>query len=125
MTSSWLLISLQALVALGLFNVWLLRPLTATPYRGKDSRNLRDEFDAYGLPVAAFWIVGGLKVSAGVILLLGIFVPLPGLVSVAAGTVVVLMLGALAMHMKVGDPMIRSVPALIMLVMSGSIVLLG
>jgi hypothetical protein len=125
MTSPWLLILLQTVVGLGLLNVWLLRARSATPYRGKDAGNLRDEFDAYGLPVAAFWIVGGLKVTAGVILLLGIFVPLPGLVSVAAGTVVVLMLGALAMHVKVGDPMMRSVPALLMLVMSGSIVLLA
>jgi len=125
MTSSWLLILLQAVVGLGLLNVWLLRARSVTPYRGKDARNLRDEFDAYGLPVAAFWIVGGLKVTAGVILLLGIFVALPGLVSVAAGTVVFLMLGALAMHVKVGDPMMRSVPALLMLVMSGIIVLLA
>lgn len=125
MTSSWLLISLQALVALGLFNVWLLRPLTATPYRGKDAQNLREEFAAYGLPEAAFWVVGGLKVAAGVILMAGILLPLQGVVTLAAGTVVVLMVGALAMHLKVGDPMIRSVPALIMLVMSGSIVLLG
>lgn len=125
MMSSWLLISLQALVALGLFNVWLLRPLTATPYRGKDAQNLREEFAAYGLPEAAFWVVGGLKVAAGVILMAGILLPLQGVVTLAAGTVVVLMVGALAMHVKVGDPMIRSVPALIMLVMSGSIVLLG
>jgi len=125
MTSPWLLILLQAVVGLGLLNVWLLRARSATAYRGKDARNLRDEFDAYGLPVAAFWIVGGLKIIAGVILLLGIFVSLPGLVSVAAGTVVVLMLGALAMHVKVGDPMMRSLPALLMLVMSGAIVLLA
>ena len=125
MSSPWLLILLQAAVALGLLNVWLLRPRSATPYRGKDARTLRGEFEAYGLPAAAFWIVGGLKVTAGVILLLGIFAPLPGLVSVAAGTVVVLMVGALAMHLKVGDPMIRSLPALIMLVLSGSIVLLA
>ena len=125
MMSPWLLILLQTVVGLGLLNVWLLRARSATPYRGKDAGNLREEFAAYGLPVAAFWIVGGLKVAAGVILLAGIFVPLPGLVSVAAGTVVVLMVGALAMHLKVGDPMIRSVPALIMLVLSGSIVLLG
>lgn len=125
MSPSWLLISLQAVVALGLFNVWLLRPLSATPYRGKDAGNLRDEFTAYGLPEAAFWIVGGLKVAAGVILLAGILLPLQGLVSLAAGTVVVLMVGALAMHLKVGDPMMRSVPALIMLVMSGAIVLLS
>lgn len=125
MTSPWLLILLQAVVALGLLNVWLLRARSATPYRGKDAGNLRDEFAAYGLPAAAFWIVGGLKVTAGVILLLGIFVAIPGLVSIAAGTVVVLMLGALAMHVKVGDPMMRSVPALLMLVMSGTIVLLA
>jgi hypothetical protein len=125
MTSSWLLILLQALVGLGLLNVWLLRARSATPYRGRSADNLREEFAAYGLPVAAFWIVGGLKVAAGVILLVGIVLPLPGLVPLAAGTVAVLMVGALAMHLRVGDPLPRSVPALLMLLMSGAIVLLA
>jgi hypothetical protein len=125
MTSPWLLILLQALVGLGLLNVWLLRPRSATPYRGRSADTLREEFAVYGLPVAAFWIVGGLKVAAGVILLVGIVLPLPGLVPLAAGTVAVLMVGALAMHLRVGDPLTHSVPALLMLLMSGAIVLLA
>jgi hypothetical protein len=125
MNSPWILILLQALVGLGLLNVWLLRARASTAYRGGDADSLRDEFRAYGLPAAAFWIVGGLKIAAGLILLVGIVFPLPGLVPLAAGTVVVLMVGAIAMHLKVGDPPGRSLPALLMLLMSGAILLLS
>ncbi|TVP43220.1 MAG: DoxX family protein [Gemmatimonadales bacterium] len=125
MNSSWLLILLQAVVGLGLLNVWLLRARSSTAYRGGDADSLRGEFRAYGLPVAAFWIVGGLKIAAGLVLLVGIVFPLPGLVPVAAGIVVVLMMGAIGMHLKVGDPPVRSLPAVLMLLMSAGILLLG
>ncbi len=36
-----------------------------------------------------------------------------------------LMVGALGMHLKVGDPAKRSLPAALMLLMSGAIVLLS
>lgn len=114
---------LQLVVGLGLLNVWLLRPGSATAYRGGDASTLREEFHAYGLPVAAFYLVGALKVAAGIILVAGLWLDLP--VRTAAGVVAALMVGALAMHAKVGDPLKRSVPAALMLVMSGAIVLLS
>ena len=39
----------------------------------------------------------------------------------AAGVVVGLMLGALVMHIKVRDPILKSLPALLVLAMSASI----
>jgi hypothetical protein len=42
----------------------------------------------------------------------------------AAMVVLALMLGAIAMHVKVGDPLVKSVPAILMLAMSTGIVLL-
>lgn len=125
MSSSWILILLQAVVGLGLLNVWLVRARSSTAYRGGDADSLKDEFQAYGLPVAAFWIVGGLKIAAGLILLVGVVFPLPMLVPIAAGIVVTLMVGAIAMHVKVGDPPQRSLPAVLMLLMSGAILFLG
>ncbi len=114
---------LQILVALGLLSVWILRARSATAYRGGEARSLREEFSAYGLSDAVFYIVGGLKISAAFLLLAGIWyspVVLP-----AAAVVAGLMLGALAMHVKVKDPLIRSVPALLMLGMSVAIIFLS
>jgi uncharacterized membrane protein YphA (DoxX/SURF4 family) len=106
----------QVIVGLGLLNVWLVRASSATSYRGGDAQNLKDEFATYGLSSAVFYLVGGLKVLAGVMLLAGLaYAPV---VAPAAGIVAVLMAGALAMHVKVGDPASKSVPATLMLLMS-------
>jgi len=121
---AWLSISsvLQIIVGLGLLNVWLLRAKSSTSYRGGTATSLKEEFQAYGLPEAAFYVVGALKIIAGVILIAGVWVSLP--VGLAAGVVAALMVGALAMHVKVGDPPMKSVPAALMLVMSVAILLL-
>ncbi|TVR59791.1 MAG: DoxX family protein [Gemmatimonadales bacterium] len=122
---SWLSIPsvLQLIVGLGLLNVWLLRPKSPTGYRGGEARSLREEFEVYGLPGFAFYVVGGLKILAGVILIAGVWVSLP--VQLAAGVVAALMVGALIMHVKVGDPAKKSVPAVVMLVLSLAIVFLS
>jgi uncharacterized membrane protein YphA (DoxX/SURF4 family) len=110
---------LQILVGLGLLNVWLLRRQSATAYRGGSAKNLKDEFAAYGLPAPMFYIVGGLKIICGVLLLVGL--AYPPVVLPAAAVVAVLMVGAVAMHLKVGDPLTKYVPATLMLAMSGAI----
>jgi len=121
---TWLSIPtvLQIIVGLGLLNVWLLRAKSSTAYRGGTATSLKEEFQAYGLPEAAFYVVGALKITAGVILIAGVWIPLP--VGLAAGVVAALMVGALAMHVKVGDPLMKSLPAALMLVMSVAILLL-
>lgn len=111
--------ALQAIVALGLLNVWLLRATSSTPYRGGEARSLRAEFSAYSLPTWFFFLVGALKLGSAVFLLVGLWVP--ALVLPAAAVVAVLMLGALAMHVKVKDPAIKSLPALLMLAMSATL----
>ena len=114
---------LQAILGLGLLNVWLLRARSATAYRGGESRNLKDEFAAYGLPIWFFYLVGVFKVGTAAALLVGIW--FPALVPPAAGLLVLLMLGALVMHLKVKDPVPKSLPALAMLAMSATVVVLG
>lgn len=109
----------QVIVGLGLLNVWLIRAGNATAYRGGDAQNLKEEFATYGLPSAVFYIVGGLKIVSGVLLLTGLaFAPV---VAPAAAVVAILMAGALTMHLKVGDPASKSVPATLMLLMSAAI----
>ena len=110
---------LQILVGLGILNVWLLRRQSATAYRGGAAKNLKEEFAAYGLPAPMFYIVGGLKIICGVLLLVGL--AYPPVVLPAAAVVAVLMVGAVAMHLKVGDPVTKYVPATLMLAMSGAI----
>jgi hypothetical protein len=113
---------LQIIVGVGLLNVWLLRARSVTPYRGGASRTLNEEFAAYGLPGFAFYVVGALKISAAIVLIAGVWIALP--VRAAAGLVAALMIGAIAMHFKVGDPLMKALPAALMLAMCAVIVAL-
>jgi hypothetical protein len=107
---------LQVILALGLINVWLVRSGKATAFRGGASTNLHQEFAAYGLSDAVFYLVGALKLASAAALLAALWVP--DLALPAASVLAALMLGALAMHLKVKDPLLKSVPALAMLAMT-------
>jgi uncharacterized membrane protein YphA (DoxX/SURF4 family) len=108
-----LLIVCQVAAALGLLNVWLLRSNRATAYRGGTAQSMREEFAAYGLPAWCVAVVGLLKVGSALALLAGVWYPV--LVRPAAVVIGVLMLGALAMHARVGDPPRKYGPAAVML----------
>ena len=114
---------LQVVVGLGLLNVWLVRARSATAYRGGDAKSLKEEFAVYGLPDWTFYLVGGLKIASGVLLIIGIWVP--SLIRVPAAIVAALMVGALAMHAKAKDPVSRYLPALGVLIASVAIFLLN
>jgi len=103
----------QIIVALGLLNVWLLRFNRATSYRGGEAKNMTQEFVAYGLPVWSTYVVGALKVGSALCLIAGIW--LQFLVLPAALVILFLMIAALVMHAKIHDPLIKSLPAFIML----------
>jgi len=113
--SSPILAILQLVVGLGLLNVWMIRRGNPTSYRGGHAKTLRGEFETYGLPIWMFYVVGGLKVVAGLALIVGIW--MPSIARPAALLVATLMVGAIAMHLKVKDPARRSLPALAVLVM--------
>ena len=106
----------QIVAALGLLNVWLLRSSRATPYRGGEARSMREEFQAYGLPAWFTYVIGALKIGVAVSLMAGVWIP--ALVLPAALLLCILMLGALAMHVKVHDPLQKSLPALGMLALA-------
>lgn len=107
---------LQVIVAIGLLNVWLLRGEKQTRYRGGEARTLKEEFSVYGLPVWFFYLVGFLKVLSALLLLIGLF--FPEVVLFASLIVTFLMLGAVCMHFKVSDPILKAVPASMMMLMS-------
>jgi uncharacterized membrane protein YphA (DoxX/SURF4 family) len=121
-TQIYIVSILQIILALGLINVWLVRFNTHTQYRGKGAMNMKDEFSAYGLPAWSVYVVGAVKLAVTVALIAGLW--LPFLVYPAAVVLVMLMLGAVSMHIKVHDPFIRAVPALLMLLMSVAVVVL-
>jgi hypothetical protein len=110
---------LQIVVALGLLNVWVLRYSKATEFRGGASKNLKEEFQAYGLPTWVHYLVGALKLGSALLLLFGLWDARP--IPFASGTVGLLMVGALAMHLKIRDPMKKSIPAFLMFLMSATI----
>ncbi|MEO5894756.1 MAG: DoxX family protein, partial [Vicinamibacterales bacterium] len=107
--------------ALGLLNVWLLRFEQSTAYRGGNARSMREEFAAYGLPGWFTFVVGTLKIGSALGLIAGLWLPV--LVFPAALMIAFLMLGALAMHLKIRDPLKKSIPALVMLALSIAICL--
>ena len=116
-------IIIQLVVAIGILNVWVVRYWKATPYRGGDAKNLREEFAAYGLPFWFFCLVGILKVGLALSLIAAIWIH--GLAQPAAITLGLLMMGALAMHLKVGDKLKKSMPAAAMLTLCLAIALLS
>ena len=111
-----LVMILQIVIALGIFNVWILRFGRATSWRGGSAANMKEEFEVYGLPGWSVQLIGFLKILFAACLVVGIW--FPALVMPASIGLAVLMLGAVAMHLKVKDPLVKSLPAFTMLVLS-------
>ena len=107
---------MQVVIALALVNVWILRFGKPTAWRGGDATNMREEFAVYGLPGWFMVGVGFVKLLCAALLIAGIWIPT--LVQPAALVIAALMLGAIAMHLRVRDPLLRSMPALCLLVMA-------
>lgn len=117
----YFLIALQLIVALGILNVWMLRAGKATPFRGGDARNLREEFAAYGLPFWFMCVIGVLKVGLAIALIAAIWIH--GVAQPAAIGLGVLMMGAFVMHLKVKDPIRKALPSIAVLAMCAAIAL--
>lgn len=113
---------LQVIIGVVLLNVWLVRAPKSTAYRGGGAQTLKQEFAEYGLPKALFYVVGTLKVLSGVVLIAGLWLHLP--IAIAATVVAALMLGAIAMHIRAKDPLVKSVPAALLLVLSSALAII-
>jgi uncharacterized membrane protein YphA (DoxX/SURF4 family) len=106
---------LQVVIGLGILNVWLVRFGKPTGWRGGHAKNMKEEFEVYGLAPWFLSVVGFLKILLAVLLILGVW--LPAVTRYAAFGLAALMLGAVAMHVKVSDPVKKSLPALTVLVL--------
>ena len=103
---------LSVVVGLTVINVWLFRSGKATSYRGGDAGSLMEEFVVYGLG-DYFLTIGIIKVGLAVLLLLSLYFKKLRLFS--ASGIGLMMLVAIYMHFSVGDELIKSMPASIML----------
>ena len=111
----YLIILLQVIVGLSILNVWIVQNKKATRWRGGEATTIVEEFQVYGLPVWSVYVIGALKVILAILLLAGIwYAELKFPAAVGLG---VLLAGSVSMHLKVGDPLIKSLPAGLFLVM--------
>lgn len=100
-----LTIGLQIFVAASIFFVWVVR-----------YANIIVEFKQYGMPDWLRDLVGILKITFAVMLLVGIERPL--LAVVGGIGIAILMGGALATHVRVKNPVFKMLPALTLLILS-------
>jgi hypothetical protein len=114
---------LQLVTGLGILNVWILRYNQGTAYRGGTAADMNAEFASYGLPSWSVYLIGGLKITAALALILGIY--FESLIIPFASLLGLLMVGALLMHLKVKDPFKKTIPALVMLMLCISIIALA
>ena len=103
---------LTVVVSLTVINVWLFRSNRSTSYRGGDAASLLEEFQVYGLE-DYFLIIGIIKVSLAIMLLLSLY--FKKLSFFASSGIGIMMLVAVYMHVNVGDELIKSMPASVML----------
>ena len=107
---------IKIIIAVSIINVWLFRFKQATTWRGSNAQNMKQEFEAYGLPEWLMYGVGGLKVILSLALLASIYynqLEVPSAFGIAF-----LMLVAIIMHIKISDPIKKSLPAFIFLALS-------
>ncbi len=117
----YLLILLKAIIFFGIINVWFLRFSRSTAYRGGEAKSMKEEFAVYGLGETFMYLIGALKVVSALLIFLSIWYP--GLLLYGAAVMTILMIGAIFMHIKVKDPLKKSIPAALMLLMSAILLL--
>ena len=117
-----ILIVFQAVIGLSVLRVWLLNFNKPSKWRAGNAISMREEFEVYGLPDWILYMVGFLKVAFSIGLLAGIW--LPELVVTSAAGIAFFMFFAILMHIRVKDPIVKSIPAITFLTLSILIILL-
>jgi uncharacterized membrane protein YphA (DoxX/SURF4 family) len=99
----------QIIAGLSVLNAWTLRKNQPTAWRGGKSASMRQEFDAYGLPMWFMEVIKWTKIPLASLLIAGVWFPY--ITKPAAIGLGMLMLGAVTMHVKIDDPLKKSLPA--------------
>jgi len=113
-------VAAKIIIFISLINVWFIRFNKPTPWRGGESKSMKEEFETYGLSPTIMYTIGTIKVGLAILLIASIW--LKDLSTPAAGALGIFMLGAIAMHVKADDPNIKSFPALILFLLAVGIV---
>jgi hypothetical protein len=112
---NYLILALQCIVAISILNVWLIQNKKPTSWRGGNATTIIEEFQEYGLPVWSCFLIGTIKVVLAIGLLVAIWVP--EIKQISAIGLAVLLTGSVLMHLKIGDSLKKSFPALLFLTM--------
>jgi len=120
-TLEYLIIGLKLIVALSILNVWLIQYNKPTKWRGGTAQNIFEEFKYYGLSNNFCYIIGFLKVSLAIVLLASI--KFESLTLIGSLGLIALLLGSIAMHIKVKDALYKSFPAFLFIILNVCIVL--
>ena len=108
-------LALQCIISLSILNVWIIQKNKKTQWRGGNSSSIIEEFKVYGLPVWMCYLVGSLKILFDIGLLVAILHPeylYPSSLGLA-----ILLFGSIMMHLKIKDPLKKSFPAFLFLLM--------
>ena len=105
----WIKWGVQLIIAIGIYNVWIVRFAKPTKWRGGTATDMKSEFEAYGVPVWFMMVIGFLNITLATTLIAGIC--FSDVVGPAALGMTALMSGAIGMHIKVKDPLMKSLPA--------------
>jgi hypothetical protein len=112
----YLEIAIKAFILISILNVWFIRTGKPTQWRGGEASSLKEEFTNYGLPIWFMYLIGFLKVGSAAVLFISIWKP--ELELYGAAGIAILMAGAIAMHIRISDPLKRSFPAFSFLILA-------
>lgn len=112
----YITIGLKLIVGISILNVWLIQPKKNTKWRGGNASTIVEEFKVYGLSKPFCYVVGFLKVTLALLLLASI--KFEGFTLLASAGLALLLLGSVAMHLKIKDPFYKSYPALLFIVLN-------
>jgi len=121
-TNDQLLTVFQIIIALSVLRVWTMNFNKPSRWRGGGSKNMKEEFIAYGLPSWIMYLVGSLKVAFSIGLIAGLWIP--EVVVFSASGIAIMTFFAIIMHAKIKDPLSKSIPAITFLALSVLIILL-
>jgi hypothetical protein len=107
---------ISIIITLGIFNVWIFRFNKPSQFRAGNAKNMNEEFSIYGLSGSFMKFIRFIKITLSLLLITGIWIPV--VTRFAAIGMAILMIGAIFMHFRVKDPLIKSLPAFTLLVLS-------
>ena len=119
----YIIIALKIIVGISIINVWLIQPNKPSKWRGGDATTITEEFNVYGLSNTFYKIIFVIKVGLAILLLISIkydFLTLYSSIGLA-----ILLGGSILMHVKIKDPLFKSFPALLFMVMNLAIIYLS